>query len=64
MMVEFSENTASRMESSSEPGHINISGATYEIVKNEIPCHHRGKITAKNKGMIDMYFVDLEAYDK
>jgi class 3 adenylate cyclase/PAS domain-containing protein len=55
-------NTASRMESSSEPGQINISGATYEIVKNEIACLHRGKITAKNKGMIDMYFVNLEAY--
>ncbi|MFM9945713.1 MAG: adenylate/guanylate cyclase domain-containing protein [Bacteroidia bacterium] len=51
-------NTASRMESSSEPGRINISGATYELVKNEIKCQHRGKIEAKNKGMIDMYFVE------
>jgi len=52
-------NTASRMESSSEPGKINISGATFELVKNDIKCLHRGKIEAKNKGMIDMYFVEL-----
>jgi class 3 adenylate cyclase/tetratricopeptide (TPR) repeat protein len=50
-------NTAARMESSSEPGKINISGATFELVKNEYLCQHRGKITAKNKGEIDMYFV-------
>ncbi|MDB5284870.1 MAG: adenylate/guanylate cyclase [Bacteroidota bacterium] len=51
-------NTASRMESSGEPGKINISGATYELVKNKFRCTYRGKIEAKNKGMIDMYFVE------
>ncbi|HUM47226.1 MAG TPA: adenylate/guanylate cyclase domain-containing protein [Chitinophagales bacterium] len=50
-------NTASRMESSGEAGKINISGNTYELVKDKFPCIHRGKIEAKNKGMIDMYFV-------
>jgi len=50
-------NMASRMESSSAPGKINISGATYEMIKDEIECEYRGKIEAKNKGMIDMYFV-------
>ena len=51
-------NTASRMESSSEVEQINISGATYELVKNQFNCIHRGKITAKGKGEVDMYFVD------
>ncbi|MFM9944626.1 MAG: adenylate/guanylate cyclase domain-containing protein [Bacteroidia bacterium] len=51
-------NTAARMEQKSEPGKINISGATYELIKNHFTCTHRGKIEAKNKGMIDMYFVE------
>ena len=51
-------NTASRMESSSEVGKVNISGSTYELVKDKFKCEHRGKIEAKNKGMIDMYFVE------
>lgn len=50
-------NTASRMESSGEPGEVNISGATYELVKDYFECEHRGQIEAKNKGRIDMYFV-------
>ena len=51
-------NIASRMESSGMPGKINISGSTYELVKNQFNCEHRGKIEAKNKGVIDMYFVN------
>jgi len=51
-------NTASRMESSGEPGKVNISGSTYELVKDKFTCTYRGKIEAKNKGMIDMYFVE------
>ncbi len=51
-------NTASRMESSGEIGRVNISGATYEIVKDKFLCIHRGKVKAKNKGEIDMYFVE------
>jgi len=50
-------NLASRMESSSEPGKVNISGATYELVKDHFNCTYRGKIKAKNKGEVDMYFV-------
>jgi adenylate cyclase len=50
-------NTASRMESSGEPGEVNISGVTYELVKDWFECEHRGAIDAKNKGRIDMYFV-------
>lgn len=51
-------NIAARMESSGEAGKINISGATYELIKEKYPCTYRGKITAKNKGAIDMYFLD------
>jgi class 3 adenylate cyclase len=51
-------NTASRMESSGEVGKVNISGVTYELVKDKFKCSHRGKISAKNKGEIDMYFVE------
>lgn len=50
-------NVAARMETNSEPGKINISASTYELVKDQFPCTYRGKIAAKNKGEIDMYFV-------
>jgi class 3 adenylate cyclase len=50
-------NTASRMESSGGVGKVNISSATYELVKDKFECEHRGKVEAKNKGLIDMYFV-------
>jgi hypothetical protein len=46
------------MESSGETGKVNISGSTYELVKDKFRCGHRGKIQAKNKGEIDMYFVE------
>jgi adenylate cyclase len=51
-------NTASRMESSGEVGKVNISYNTYELVKDKFNCKSRGKIEAKNKGMIEMYFVE------
>ncbi len=51
-------NTAARMESCGEEGKVNISGATYEIIKDDFKCTYRGKVDAKNKGDIDMYFVD------
>jgi adenylate cyclase len=50
-------NTASRMEQNSEPGKINISESTYILLKGQFNCLYRGKVQAKNKGMIDMYFV-------
>jgi len=53
-------NIASRMESSGIPGIVNISGATYELIKDKFECAHRGKIQAKNKGEIDMYIVERE----
>ena len=51
-------NTASRLESSGVVGKINVSGASYELLKNDFNFIHRGKIEAKNKGMLKMYFVD------
>jgi class 3 adenylate cyclase/DNA-binding NarL/FixJ family response regulator len=51
-------NTAARMEQNSEAGKINISETTYKLLNNNFSCCHRGKIEAKNKGMIDMYFVE------
>ena len=51
-------NTASRVESASEPGKINISSSTYQLVQNEFICSSRGKINTKGKGEIDMYFVE------
>jgi class 3 adenylate cyclase len=51
-------NVASRMESSGEAGKVNISGATYELVKDKFQCTYRGEVDAKNKGMLKMYFVE------
>lgn len=53
-----SVNTASRMESSCEVGKVNISGTTYELVKDKFKCVYRGKIEAKRKGEIDMFYVE------
>lgn len=54
-------NTASRMETGSEPGKINISKETFELIKNRFNCTYRGKLEAKNKGVVDMYFVEAES---
>ena len=53
-------NTASRMESSSEPGKINISETTFNLIKDKFNCTPRGKIEVKGKGEIDMYFVNCK----
>jgi len=51
-------NTASRMESSGEAGKINISGTTFEFVKEFFSCEYRGKMPVKYKGELEMYFVN------
>jgi len=51
-------NTASRLESSGIPGKINISSSTYQYIKFLFDCKKRGEIAAKNKGLMDMYFVE------
>lgn len=50
-------NVASRMESNSEPGKINVSENTYQLIKAHFDCEYRGEIDVKNKGMMKMYFV-------
>ncbi|WP_375562152.1 adenylate/guanylate cyclase domain-containing protein [Bernardetia sp. OM2101] len=50
-------NLAARMESSGEVGRVNISEYTYSLVRDYFFCSYRGKIQAKNKGEVDMYFV-------
>jgi class 3 adenylate cyclase len=52
-------NTAARIESSGAVGQVNISQHTYELLKDntQFTFTHRGKILAKGKGKIDMYFV-------
>ena len=52
-------NTASRMETSGEVGKVNISQTTYELLKDHanFTFESRGKIAAKGKGNIEMYFV-------
>ena len=51
-------NIASRMESSSEPGKINVSHDTYNLIKHNFDCEYRGKIEVKNRGEMKMYFVN------
>jgi adenylate cyclase len=50
-------NIASRMESKSEPGKINLSETTYQEIKHEFPCEYRGEIEVKNRGILKMYFL-------
>ena len=51
-------NIASRMESNSKLGKINISENTYQLIKDDFECEYRGEIAAKNRGMLKMYFVN------
>lgn len=50
-------NIASRMESNSEPGRINISESTYQLIKDEFQFEYRGEIEVKNRGLLKMYFI-------
>jgi class 3 adenylate cyclase len=50
-------NVAARMESAGEKGRVNISAYTQQLIEKEFTCQYRGKLDAKGKGQIDMYFV-------
>jgi guanylate cyclase len=50
-------NTASRMESQSTPGEIQITRTTFELLKNEFVCRRRGTIDVKGKGEMDTWFL-------
>lgn len=51
-------NTASRMESNSEPMRVNISNVTWELVKDDFITTDRGEHAVKGKDAMHMYFVD------
>ncbi len=50
-------NIAARMETAAQPGRVNISAYTYDLVRGHFHCDYRGKIEVKGKGSIDMYHV-------
>jgi adenylate cyclase len=51
-------NIASRMESMSQHGRINLSETTYNKIKDEFNCEYRGEIEVKNRGSLKMYFLN------
>ena len=51
-------NTASRMESGSEAGRINISGDTRALVEQWVECVPRGRIEVKNRAPVEMFFLE------
>jgi class 3 adenylate cyclase len=51
-------NLANKMERLSSPGKINITAATFELIKDEFDCEYRGKTEIQGDGSIDMYFVN------
>lgn len=53
-------NTADRLQTSSLAGKVNVSESTYKQTKEKFVFESRGKIAAKNKGLIPMYFVEAK----
>ena len=51
-------NIASRMEASGQINKVNITGMTYELVKEYFVCQYWGKMPVKYKGEIDMYLIE------
>ena len=51
-------NVASRMETMAEPGRINVSANTYELIKEISDAEYRGEIPVKNRGMMKMYYIN------
>jgi guanylate cyclase len=50
-------NTASRMESHGTSGHIQITRATYELLKDEFRCEPRGTVSIKGKGEMETWYL-------
>jgi guanylate cyclase len=50
-------NTASRMESSGEPGKIQVSEEFYKHIMDDYQCEPRGQIEIKGKGLMNLYFL-------
>ena len=53
-----SVNTASRLESSGQPGRINVSEAVYQRLQDRFAFEPRGTIELKGKGPVTAYFLE------
>ncbi len=56
-------NVGSRMESHGLSGSVQITHATYELIKEEFICEPRGAVNVKGKGDMDVWLV-IAAKDK
>ena len=50
-------NTASRMESHGVAGKIQMTRASYELLKDDFVCEGRGKVMVKGKGEMETWFL-------
>ena len=50
-------NTASRMESNGKEGCVQITEATYELIKEDFVCEAQGTVDVKGKGVMDVWYV-------
>ncbi len=50
-------NTASRMESHGTPGRIQITRATYELLRDDFECEPRGTVAVKGKGDMETWYL-------
>jgi len=50
-------NTASRMESHGAGGFIQVTEATYELIKSDFICEPRGMVNVKGKGEMNVWYV-------
>jgi guanylate cyclase len=50
-------NTAGRMQTEGTPGRIQITRATYELLKDEFVCEPRGSVTVKGKGAMETWYL-------
>ena len=50
-------NTASRMESAGTPDRIQVTAATYELIKDEFVLEPRGRVAVKGKGEIETWYL-------
>jgi guanylate cyclase len=57
-------NTASRMESQGVPGEIQITGATYALIKDEFECQLHGPVDVKGKGEMETWFLESSNADR
>ncbi|MDM9632666.1 adenylate/guanylate cyclase domain-containing protein [Robiginitalea sp. M39] len=54
-------NFAARMESKSEPGRINVSESSYQLLKDKYDFTYRGELEVKNGQVLQMYFAEIES---